>query len=54
MDLSAVPTCTLVEELIKREGVEKITAEPYQKYSVDCATQNISDTGPAIILVITD
>ncbi len=32
MDLSKASTRELVEELAKREAVEKITAEPYQEY----------------------
>lgn len=47
MNLKAVPTCKLVEELAMREGVEKKIAEPYQDVDV-------SVNGPAIVLVVTD
>lgn len=47
MDLSNVKTCDLVAELEKREGVEKVWAEPYQ-------AKDISVEGSAVILVITD
>ena len=30
MDIKEIPTCELVEELSKREGVEKIEIEPYK------------------------
>ena len=40
-------TKDLVEELSKREGVEKKIAEPYQNL-------NVSVNGPAIILVVID
>jgi len=54
MDLTKIPTCQLVEELSGREGVKKITADPYQPYSVACEAEQVSDTGPAVILVVTD
>lgn len=47
MQLDDVKTCHLVEELEAREGVEKITTEPYEK-------KEISVEGPAVILIITD
>jgi hypothetical protein len=47
-------TKQLVEELLRRDGVKVITAEPNQKYSIDAETEGVTDTGPAIILVITD
>lgn len=40
-------TCELVEELASREGVKKITVEPYD----DC---QIAVNGPAVILVVED
>ena len=46
-NLKEIKTCDLVDELAKREGVEKITAEPYQK-------RTVSAEGPAIIFIITD
>ena len=33
-DLSAVPTCELVDEFKKREGVWATSVEPYEKYSI--------------------
>ncbi|MCF2651818.1 BC1881 family protein [Anaeromassilibacillus senegalensis] len=47
MNLENIPTCELVDELSKRDGVVQKIAEPYQ--DVD-----ISVNGPAIILVVTD
>ena len=45
--LSEYSTRELVEELEKREGVDKKIAEPYK----DC---EISVNGPAVILIVTD
>lgn len=45
--LSAFSTKMLVEELERREGVSKTTAEPYEDKSVEVS-------GPAIVLVVTD
>ncbi len=47
MDLETVPTCELVKELEKREGVETIAAEPYQDVQVKV-------NGSAIALVVID
>ncbi len=33
-DLSTVPTCELVEELKKREGVDTVNVEPYENYII--------------------
>lgn len=41
------PTVEVVKELSKREGVEQIFVEPYQKYT-------ITVEGPCIILVVED
>lgn len=54
MDLSKISTAELVEELSKREAVEKITAEPYQKYSIFAGNRQIIDEGPVVILRIWD
>lgn len=54
MDLKNVSTKKLVEELAKREAVEKITAEPYEEYSITVANQKINDSGPVVILRIWD
>lgn len=57
MDLSNVPTCELVEELKKREGVNTLVANPNMMYEVHVDDENGSyeeDEGPAIILIVTD
>lgn len=54
MDLSNVSTKKLVEELASREAVEKIVVEPYKEYSITAGNQNISDSGPVVILRIWD
>ena len=54
MDLSKASTRELVEELAKREAVEKITAEPYQTYKIIVGDNEISDAGPVVILRIWD
>ena len=45
--LQRVSTKLLVEELVKREGVESKTAEPY----VD---ETISANGPAVLIAVCD
>lgn len=47
MDLTNVPTKILTEELARREGVKKVTAEPYQKITIDIY-------GPAVVLEVFD
>lgn len=54
MDLSKASTRELVEELAKREAVEQFIAEPYQTYKIIVGDNEISDTGPAIILRVWD
>ncbi|SDN14134.1 BC1881 family protein [Acetanaerobacterium elongatum] len=54
MDLSTIKTCDLVTELSKREGVQKIVAEPYEAYTATVGENQISDSGPALIMVVTD
>lgn len=53
-DLSAVPTCELVEELRKREGVDSVNVEPYEPYSITIGDKTESEQGPAVLLVIID
>lgn len=53
-DLSAVPTCKLVEELKKREGVWATSVEPYEKYSITVGEEKINDAGPVVLLKIWD
>jgi len=45
--LHNVPTCELVDELKRRDGIETTIAEPYQDISVQV-------NGPAIVLVVID
>lgn len=54
MDLKNVSTKALVEELASREAVEKTVIEPYEEYSITVGNQNISDSGPVVILRIWD
>ena len=54
MNLSNVPTSELVRELSRREGVEGLSVEPYQPYQIIAGDQNISDTGPIVLLMIVD
>lgn len=54
-DIDVFETWELVEELKEREGVKTIDIEPYQEYFVQPVGVNrTSDTGPAIILIVTD
>ena len=46
-ELKKIPTKFLVDELIKREGVETTIAEPYKDIEVKA-------NGPAIVLVVID
>lgn len=46
-NLENYPTCQMVEELCRREGVEKTIASPYERATV-------SVDGPATVLVVTD
>lgn len=54
MDLKNVSTKDLVEELSKREGVEKLVVGPYEPYSITVAGQTVNDGGPIVILKIWD
>lgn len=54
MELSKISTKELVEELSKREGVDKIIVEPYQEYKIIVDGNEIFDTGTAIILRVWD
>ena len=47
MELKDIPTCELVEELMKREGVNTIILDPYQ-------TKKIKVEGPMIVLKVID
>lgn len=54
MNLSKLSTAELVDELSRREAVEKITAEPYQDYKIIVGDNEIADSGPVVILRIWD
>lgn len=53
-DLSMVSTAQLVEELSKREAVQKLNVEPYQSYKIKIGRRKISGTGPVVILRVWD
>lgn len=53
-DLSAVPTCELVDELKKREDVWATSVEPYEDYSITVGEEIIKDSGPVVLLKIWD
>ena len=46
-DLANIPTCALVEELKRRDGVESVTLSPYAEATVPAE-------GPAVVLIVTD
>lgn len=46
-ELKGIPTNQLVEELVDRDGVEKIVLPPYQKSKFEAE-------GPAVVLMVTD
>lgn len=54
LELSTVPTCKLVEELKKREGIWVTSVEPYEKYSITVGEEIIKDSGPVVMLRIWD
>ena len=54
MDLTKASTAELVEELAKREAVERIMVEPYAPYRIVTEDRNIEDGGPVVILRIWD
>ena len=55
MDLKNVSTKELVEELAKREAVEKIVVEPYQPCTITVGEKMVWDEGgPVVILRIWD
>ena len=53
-DLSTVPTCELVGELRKREGVFDKYVEPYEPYGITVGEKTETEKGPAIILTVID
>lgn len=46
-ELADIPTCALVEELRRREGVESVVLSPYAEAMVPAE-------GPAVVLIVTD
>lgn len=55
MDLKNVLTEELVEELAKREAVEKIVVGPYEACSITVGDRTVYDEGgPVVILRIWD
>ena len=54
MDLSKISTAELVEELSKREAVQKLIAKPYQQYQITVGETTVSDTAPVVILRVWD
>lgn len=47
MNISDIPTCDLVEELIKRDGVDFEEVASYQGFE-------LSVNGPAVVVVVYD
>ena len=47
MDIKNIPTCELVDELKKREGVIAHWAMPYE-------TETVSINGPATVIIVVD
>ena len=54
MNIKKFTTKELVEELINRQGIKGITVDPYEEYSISTEKHHIGNTGPAVILEITD
>lgn len=54
MNLSDFSTAQLVEELSKREAVERLNVEPYEDYRIIVGENEVADSGPAVILRIWD
>lgn len=54
MDWSKVSTKDLVEELSKREEVEKIIVEPYKPYEIVTENRRMTEEGPVVLLRIWD
>lgn len=53
-NISDFTTAELVKELQKREAIESIDAQPYEKYQITVGDKKIANTGPAIILLVID
>lgn len=48
------PTCQLVKELKKRDGVKKITVAPYEPYTIQIGNTCISKDGPMSVYLVED
>jgi len=53
-DLSDFSTEELTNELVKRNGITKITVSPYEDYEIKTNDTCIKDNGPAILIVNRD
>jgi hypothetical protein len=57
MILAEIKTCDLVDELSRREAVQKIGVHPYEKFSIDVngKRQDVEiESGPCWVFVIWD
>ena len=54
MELKDFATTEIVEELKSREGVRGITVDPYEDYSITTESIHVDNSGPTVILEITD
>ena len=52
--LKDIPTCYLVDELSKREGVAEHIIKPHQRMAIVVGDRRFVDEGRARILVVTD
>lgn len=49
-----IPTCDLVKELAKREGIQEIVVAPYQKFCAGRSGDIARGIGPVRIFVVVD
>jgi hypothetical protein len=54
MDMSTIATQKIVNELSGREGVKVIRVNPYEGISLNIGGTLSEDTGPAVIIIVTD
>lgn len=54
LQLADVPTCELIMELEKRDGVQTMRVEPHEPYAVSRRNEGINEIGPAMVLIIID
>lgn len=48
------PTCDLVEELGKRDGVKKMKVVPHEKYAISVGNANVVNIGSASVYLVID